>query len=107
MNLTGQQPYQRQLKRKKKTNSNVPYKADWDKKRALGCIICGSPAQIHHIQVKAGQRKDHSKTIPLCFSHHLSPEAGLHGMGRKAWEAIYGTEAQLLEKVEKLLAALP
>jgi hypothetical protein len=34
--------------------------------------------------------------------HHRSSSEGLHGMGRKAWEAIYGTEQEHLERVKEI-----
>lgn len=71
---------------------------------ALGCIICGSPAQIHHIGTHAGGGRDHMRTIPLCVMHHT---AGIYGTslhaGKKAFEARYGTEEELLEQVNEIL----
>ena len=73
---------------------------------ALGCLICAMPAEVHHIrhQVGAGRRASHFKTIPLCPTHH---RLGNHGVaihaGKKTWEAKFGTELELLEKVKGLL----
>lgn len=77
---------------------------------SLGCVVCRnlgygpSPSEIHHligIQHKGlSQRSSHQKTIPLCPEHHRGNH-GIHHMGRKAWEAVYGTQDSLLEQVNQ------
>ncbi len=39
---------------------------------SLGCIVCGSPAQLHHIRQFAGmaQRASNWLVVPLCKYHH-------------------------------------
>jgi len=72
----------------------------------LPCVVCGiRPVTVHHCMTGIGRRKDHLKTISLCWMHHLGPE-GIDGkqMGKRVWEAKYGSEKVLLEKVNKLLA---
>ena len=71
---------------------------------ALGCIICGGLAQVHHIKTHMGGGRDHFKTIPLCARHHVGHgySVSLHD-GKKAFEAKFGTELELLEKVRKCL----
>jgi hypothetical protein len=66
-------------------------------------MVCGSPAEIHHCFTGGGGRKNHDYLAPLCFTHHRSPQAGIHGMGRKAWQKIYGSEQELLDKLERLM----
>ena len=72
----------------------------------LGCIICRSPAEIHHPRsgVGMGQKSSHYDAIPLCHRHHRT---GGHGValhaGQKTFEANFGTEAELLEKVRAAL----
>lgn len=67
----------------------------------LGCIICGSPAAIHHIRAGQGmsQRAGNCLVIPLCPEHH---QHGGHGVaihaGQKTWEGLYGTEMEMLDK---------
>ena len=41
------------------------------------------------------------RVIPLCWNHHLGPE-GIDGkrMAKRVWESKYGTEEDLLRKVE-------
>lgn len=72
---------------------------------ALGCIICRRPAEIHHIGNGTMSKKaSEFEVIPLCEEHHRT---GGHGVavhaGRKTWEAMYGTERELLQKVQAQL----
>lgn len=72
----------------------------------LGCCVCknlGHPdtvAMIHHIRHGQGmsQRASHFEVLPLCHYHHQGEE-GIHTLGRRRWEAKFGTELQLLEQV--------
>ena len=69
----------------------------------LGCIICGSQAEVHHLPGH-GVRASHYETIPLCPTHHRNGGFGeaVH-QGRRTWEANYGTEKELLSRVNGLL----
>ncbi len=78
---------------------------------ALGCVLCRrlgygeTPAEIHHPRTGQGmsQRASHFDAVPLCYPHHRGDD-GLHGMGRRAFERVYGvTEAELLAEVRELL----
>lgn len=71
---------------------------------SLGCLICKAPANIHHCDCYMGGGRDHDKVIPLCHVHHQNGGYGiaLHA-GKKAWEAIHGTEQELMDKTEMLL----
>ncbi len=87
--------------------SKTPTKAQrklWDALRELGCIVhaCGAPPEIHHCETGAGGRKDHDKVIPLCYHHHRGTE-GIHTIGRKKWQAKYGTEKELMQKARDCL----
>jgi hypothetical protein len=83
-------------------------KKSLDKIARLGCILCSTilgfedtPAELHHIR-RAGKRAT-SPVIPLCPEHHRG-NGGIHGLGRKSFEAKYGiTEEELLERVNKRL----
>lgn len=79
----------------------------YDKVARLGCSLCRhlgwgeSPCEIHHIR-RAGKR-DTAPVIGLCPEHHRG-NAGVHGMGRKAFERKYSiTEEELLEQTEGLI----
>lgn len=76
--------------------------------RELGCIVCRrkglgeTPASIHHAGTGAGGRRDDMKVLPLCPRHHAGKD-GIHYLGRKVWQRIYGTETELLATIELLL----
>ena len=80
-------------------------KAYLNRVAALGCVVCrnlgygATPAQIHHIRHGAGmgQRNSDLLVIPLCPSHHTDGGKGvaIHA-GQQAFEALYGSELQLL-----------
>ena len=70
---------------------------------ALGCIISGQPAEVHHI-AGHGVRASHYETIPLSAWHHRNGPIGeaVHS-GRRSFEARYGTERELLAKTNRRL----
>lgn len=72
----------------------------------LGCIICHQPAEIHHLRTGMGmaQRNSNFNVIPLCPLHHRTGGYGtaFHA-GKKAFEQNFGSELDLLTRVEKLL----
>ena len=77
----------------------------------LGCAICrrigfpGTPAEIHHRRTGTGmgRRASNADVAPLCAFHHRGAE-GLHGLGRRAFEALHGvTELELIEETKRLL----
>ena len=80
-------------------------KAYMDRVAALGCVVCRNlgygetPAQIHHIRHGQGmaQRSSNHLVIPLCPQHHTDGGKGvaIHA-GQQAFEAIYGSELDLL-----------
>jgi hypothetical protein len=67
-----------------------------------GCIICKSPAEIHHLLgIKysgVGQKAKDEFTIPLCPNHHRGVD-GIHQIGIKTWEAKFNTQEFYLEKI--------
>ncbi|AYN29986.1 DUF968 domain-containing protein [Buttiauxella sp. 3AFRM03] len=97
---------------KKRTHKTKAEQQHLERVAALGCIVCSnlgypdSPAIIHHIRTGQGkgQRASHFETLPLCPIHHQ-----FHGIGMsyhdcpKTWEAKFGTELELLERVRKEL----
>lgn len=77
--------------------------------REMTCVVCGHPppSMPHHTDTGMGRRHDSQKTIPLCFNHHQGDE-GINGvkMGRKTWEARYGTEEELLAKTNETMEGI-
>lgn len=80
----------------------------------MGCVAClidgysDTPAEIHHVRQGMGmsQRNNHYKTIPLCPAHHRGTLGNrvpsIHG-SPAAFLRRYGTELELLTRVEMLL----
>ena len=69
----------------------------------LGCIVCDSPANVHHIREGqgVGMRASHYLTIPLCREHHQG-EFSIHN-SRREFQNIYGGELDLLaQTIERL-----
>lgn len=71
---------------------------------ALGCVICGCPANVHHMRTGKGmgQRASHYETFPLCHYHHQG-SMGIHHMGTKAWQAMFGRELDFVNEVNARL----
>ena len=79
----------------------------------IGCIVCRihlnvfSPCHIHHIRhgMGMGQRNSNYNVIGLCPPHH---QTGGHGVafhaGKEAFEENFGTELELQERLNELLA---
>lgn len=70
---------------------------------ALGCVICKSPAIIHHVK-RFGGNRDHNAIIPLCPKHHLGHGEGIsiHD-GRESWEKEHGQELEYLDLINLLV----
>lgn len=88
---------------------NKEEKKHYDKVANLGCSLCSylglgtTSPEIHHIR-RAGKRSN-APVIGLCPYHHRG-NGGIHGMGRRAFEKVYGiTEEELLERtIESIYA---
>lgn len=83
---------------------NAKEKSHMAKVARLGCMICGQEAQIHHCGTHMGGGRNHMRVIPLCVVHHTGGGylVAIHA-GKKAWQEKYGTEEELLAKVEILI----
>jgi len=70
----------------------------WALAAEKGCVICGnSQVQIHHAETGAGGRKNHDKFLVLCYLHHQG-QLGIHTLGRKKWQAMFGSEQELMDR---------
>ena len=68
-----------------------------------GCVICRSPADIHHVS-----RKSHLETIPLCPRHHRLGEntevfVSIHPWKRE-FERRHGSEKELIDNLRRIYA---
>ena len=93
----------------------VADKARGAKRREMGCIVCinehgvFTETAIHHLDGKV-KEGCHQLTIPLCPRHHQYKDNNkpplwftFHGQ-RIDFESAYGTEQELLEQVNGLIA---
>jgi len=69
---------------------------------AMGCIICGGPAEVHHVRT-GNQGRDDARVVPLCPFHHRDSRMGFHGLGSE--RAFYNEWGVSLSVVAERLAA--
>lgn len=68
----------------------------------LGCICCGRPASIHHIN--SGQKRmGHIFIIPLCWALHHEIAKESVGERKKLFIKAFGTELSLMLKLREIL----
>lgn len=88
--------------------------ARFEKLHNIGCICClklgmHRTPEIHHI-VEGSRRLGHEFTLPLCPSHHrfqsikALPFGPSIADGTKLFHAHWGTQRELLEEVNRLIA---
>lgn len=84
----------------------IAQKRRWDKIAAMGCLVCGGPATIHHLYTGAGGRKNHESVAPLCWEHHVGPTGidGRQKYSKKTWQAKFMTEGEMHARVNAYLA---
>jgi hypothetical protein len=78
----------------------------------LGCMLCrrlygikDGPVELHHLREGGWGKGDYKTLIPLCYEHHRG-QAGVHGMGTKAFAAFYGvSQRDLLNDALALVEA--
>lgn len=58
----------------------VKHRAHMARVAALGCLICGGPAEVHHVRT-GNQSRDDRRVVPLCAFHHRDSRMGFHGLG--------------------------
>lgn len=79
---------------------------------SMQCVVCGRlPVNAHHavggsIFVRIGPRGRHKHsdflTLPLCPVHHQGV-AGIHTIGVQTWEAQFGFQSVMLDRLGALL----
>jgi hypothetical protein len=76
----------------------------------LRCSLCRylgfgeTECEIHHIR-RFGGKRENAEVIGLCPEHHRG-NTGVHGLGRKGFEARYGIDEQTLLLQTKQLLGL-
>jgi len=67
-----------------KKSPNKAEKAHLTRIAEMGCLVCGGPAEIHHLLSK--RPRNHRWAVPLCPNHHRTSRDGLHWLGNeKKW----------------------
>jgi hypothetical protein len=91
-------------KAKRSKSATAAEKAHMGRVAALGCILCGQPAEVHHLRDGQGmaQRASNWLVIPACPDHHRGPR-GIHG-DRSALKQANVTEIDLLAMTIERLA---
>lgn len=89
------------------TSTTTAESAHMDRVAELGCLLCGQPAEIHHLREGQGmaQRASNWLTVPLCAEHHRGA-SGLHGLGERGFARRYRLEeldllAQTIERLAR------
>lgn len=90
-----------------------PSKSDrehFDRIAAMGCLVCGGPATIHHVtaSIHGGRlTRRHDRVVPLCPMHHQAvhdPYANrpvsVERLGHRGFWKLHGID--LLAEAERL-----
>lgn len=96
----------------------------WSWFQEVGCLPCrkeermGVPADVAH-ETQGGRRTGHEFTFPGCAWHHRGhPPEGMDGamatafygpsfaISKRDFQAAYGTERQLAEETDRIIAEL-
>src|SRR5690606_14770485 len=90
----------------------------WDRVRALGCLVCGRPATIHHVTGYADRMgriaRGHRLVVPLAPEFHqiiYGPKMSVEALGHQGFYREHGldlyAEAKRLEAESVTLGILP
>lgn len=107
---------------KRKATRHKPSKAD--EKRfeclvVLPCLLgtlgwadeCSGRTTVSHfngvVHKGMAQKSDHQKSLNICEGHHLRGPHSIEGMGLHPWLAKYGSQEDLLELANQMVAAGP
>lgn len=69
---------------------------------AMGCIVCGAPAEVHHVHSDGMKRlsRSHRRVAPLCSLHHRIGEDAVHKLGHEGFTERHGVD--LLAEADRL-----
>ena len=94
------------LPARKRNTATAAEKRHMGRVAAMGCLVCRSPASVHHIMHAPGKatRRDHRWIVPLCRAHHQD-RWGVHGLGsERAFQEHYGID--LLAEAQRIAAGI-
>lgn len=93
------------MKRTPRKRATASEKRHYERVVALGCIVCGAAATIHHVTSDGNQRiaRSNKRIVPLCPSHHQiqhGPKGSVEALGHAGFTAVYGID--LLAEADRL-----
>lgn len=76
-----------------------------DRIAALGCLVCGGAATVHHVTSNGFQRiaRTHRRAAPLCPRHHMiqwGPKDSVEALGHAGFAVTHGVD--LLAEADRL-----
>jgi hypothetical protein len=89
------------IKRRAGSAPTAAEKRHMDRIAAMPCLVCGAPANIHHVISDGFQRitRTHRRVTPLCrWCHQDGPQA-VHAIGHAAFNNLHGFD--LLEWADR------
>lgn len=80
-------------------------KRHMDRVAALGCLVCRSPAELHHVTSDGLKRiaRSHQRVVPLCPRHHrihVGSAESVEYLGHAGFTIRYGID--LLSEADRL-----
>ena len=88
------------------SNPTAAQRRRFEKIASFGCIICGSPAELHHCRHECGMsQRNHDHVAPLCDWHHRHSVLSRHS-NPKDFAQMYGDDRELTEKTKRLLGEI-
>lgn len=69
-----------------------------DRVASLGCLVCGTPATIHHVTGYADKMgrttRDHWRVVPLCPAHHQIQwgPSSVEALGHRGFYEMHGID---------------
>ena len=94
-------------RRSRKPNKTAAEKRHMDRVAAMGCLVCGAAATVHHVSasINGGRiTRSHKRTVPLCPRHHHH-DHGMSSVERLSHAGFYRVHGiDLLSVADRLWA---
>lgn len=94
-------------RRARKPNKTAAEKRHMERVAAMGCLVCGSVATVHHVtaSIHGGRiSRSHKRTVPLCPRHHQH-DYGLSSVERLSHAGFFRVHGiDLLAEADRLWA---
>lgn len=85
------------LRRSKGVRPTAEERRHMDRVAALGCLVSGKPATLHHVTSDGFKRiaRSHRRVVPLAPEYHLiqhGPQTSVEALGHAGFTATYGID---------------